>query len=130
MTRILKAAEPPQAPRPVNERLTELAKEYAADPERELWGPPVIEPGYRADLAALLPNLHPLEREQRFLGMVDWADQIAQGDEDSRGPAGDMWQAGVDGMAGEVDAALLSDILSAPPATLPTARNVPMAGGR
>lgn len=107
------ADQPPPAIRNTAERLTDLAKEWAADPERDTWGPPEVGAVYLADLKPLLPNLPSLEREHRFLAMVDWADQIAQGDENSRGAAGDVWQAGVDGMDGEVQAALLADILAA-----------------
>lgn len=113
--RTVKPAEPPPTVRNTAERLTDLAREWAADPERQYWGPRTVEIGaeYRGDLAQMLPNLPPLQREHRFLAMADWADQIAQGDEDGRAAERDVWRAGVGGMDGEVQAALLADILAA-----------------
>lgn len=115
--RTVKPADQPPAPiRNTAERLTELARDVAADPMRDPWHPELIliADGEAADeLDRLLPNLSALEREHRFLAMVDWADQIAQGDEEGRAAERDVWQAGVDGMDGEVQAALLADILAA-----------------
>ena len=98
------------------DRLTDLAKDCASDPMRDPWHPEMllVVDTYAADeLTALLPHLSGLAREHRFLAMVDWADQIAQGDEEGRAAERDVWAAGVAGLRGEVEAALLADSLAA-----------------